>query len=265
MSKRSQLTLPGAVALAILAAVLLYLDDKGAPDTALTGPPQSVERTSAPRESTARQTARATNAQTPGDFDYYALALSWSPTHCESEDGQRDSQQCAPRHGRPYGFILHGLWPQYTEGYPESCPTEGRPFVPNSVIEAMANVMPSRGLVIHQYRKHGTCSGLAPKAYFDTARRLFQSIRVPERFRNPTHTQFVSPGDVITAFTAANPKLDASMMAVVCAGPGNRFRELRICFSKSGEPIRCGRNEAQGSLCRTQRMHVPPVRLSRGK
>lgn len=264
MSKRTQLTLPGAIALALVAAALLYLDERGEPDTASTGPSQTTDRNSGERESAARPTSPAETADAPGNFDYYALALSWSPTHCASEDGRRDSEQCAPRHGRPYGFILHGLWPQYAEGYPESCPTEGRPFVPNSVIDGMADIMPSRGLVIHQYRKHGTCSGLAPKAYFDTARRLFRSVRVPERFRNPTGAQFVSPGDVINAFVAANPKLDASMMAVVCAGPGNRFREIRICFSKSGQPIRCGRNETQGRLCRTQRMHVPPVRLSRG-
>lgn len=262
MASRSQLTLPGAIVLAIVVVALLYFEDRGGPDT---GAPQGETQTQDRRERT-QPTARRSEPKVeaaPGDFDYYSLALSWSPTHCESEDGQRDAQQCAPRHGKPYGFILHGLWPQYTEGYPENCPTRERPFVPNDVISEMADIMPSRGLVIHQYRKHGTCSGLDPDAYFETSRRLFQSIRVPERFRNPSQAQFVSPQDVVDAFAEANPKLDPDMMAVVCAGPGNRFREIRICFSKSGTPTRCGRNEAQGRLCRTQRMHVPPVRLSR--
>jgi ribonuclease T2 len=50
------------------------------------------------------------------------------------------------------------------------------------------------------------------------------------------------------------------MMAVACRGPGSRFREIRICFSKTGEPRSCGDNEDQGALCRSSRMHVPPVR-----
>ncbi len=260
MAGRSQLTLPGAIVLALVLAAALYFEERGGPETTSQAP---RTETQAPRKS-APSSAKLDRVA-PGDFDYYALALSWSPTHCESEDGQRDAQQCAPRHGRPYGFILHGLWPQHSDdGYPESCPTGERPFVPNRVIDEMADIMPSRGLVIHQYRKHGTCSGLAPEAYFDTSRKLFESVRVPDRFRNPTQAQFVSPRDVIDAFVAANPELRSDMIAVVCAGPGNRFREVRICFSKSGQPIRCGRNEAQGRLCRTDRMHVPPVRLSRG-
>src|SRR5262245_26202773 len=54
-----------------------------------------------------------------GDFDYYALSLSWSPTYCTSQVGQNDSQQCGP--GRTYAFVVHGLWPQYERGWPENC------------------------------------------------------------------------------------------------------------------------------------------------
>lgn len=252
MAQPKQMTVPGLVLLVLALVVLYYFeqpqDEKARDATAPTRP--NAERVT-------RDAASASGA-----FDYYTLALSWSPTHCESEDGARDVQQCAPRHGRPYGFILHGLWPQYDDGFPESCETRERPFVPDRVISEMSDIMPSRGLVIHQYRKHGTCSGLAPDAYFEKSRQLFRSITVPDRFRNPREAQFLSPDDVIRAFAAANPKLDRDMMAVVCAGPGNRFRELRVCFSKAGEPIRCGRNEAQQRLCRTQRMHVPPLRAA---
>lgn len=247
MNKPSQVTLPGLVLLVLVLAGLYYFEQL---------PPEETARDARP----VPETTLDHDAAAPGAFSYYTLALSWSPSHCETADGDRDAQQCAPRHGRPYGFILHGLWPQYKEGFPESCPTAERPFVPDRVISEMADVMPSRGLVIHQYRKHGTCSGLGPEAYFETARDLYRSITVPDRFRNPKEAQSLSPGEVIDAFAAANPKLDRSMMAVVCAGPGHRFRELRVCFSKSGEPVRCGRNEAQQRLCRASRMHVPPVR-----
>ena len=124
-----------------------------------------------------------------GQFDYYALVLSWSPTYC-AEKGDNDRMQCNRSDGRRYSFILHGLWPQYERGYPSDCQLPRRPFVPEPVIDSMLDVMPSRGLVIHEYRAHGTCSGLDPAPYFSTAHRLFDGIKIPERFRNPFQSQY---------------------------------------------------------------------------
>ena len=64
----------------------------------------------------------------PGEFDYYVLALSWSPTYCASEAGASDGQQCAP--GRRFAFVVHGLWPQFKQGWPENCETGGNTSVP---------------------------------------------------------------------------------------------------------------------------------------
>ena len=139
-----------------------------------------------------------------GQFDYYALVLSWSPTYC-AEKGDNDRMQCNRSDGRRYSFVLHGLWPQYERGYPSDCELPRRPFVPQPVIDSMLDVMPSRGLVIHEYRAHGTCSGLDPAPYFSTARRLFDGIKIPERFRNPFQSQYVSPSDIRNEFLRANP------------------------------------------------------------
>src|SRR5436853_7389370 len=56
----------------------------------------------------------------PGQFDFYVLSLSWSPSFCEAagERGTPPQQQCATR---PYSFVVHGLWPQYDHGFPEFC------------------------------------------------------------------------------------------------------------------------------------------------
>ena len=142
-----------------------------------------------------------------GQFDYYALVLSWSPTYC-AEKGDNDRMQCNRSDGRRYSFVLHGLWPQYERGYPSDCELPRRPFVPQPVIDSMLDVMPSRGLVIHEYRAHGTCSGLDPAPYFSTARRLFDGIKIPERFRNPFQSQYVSPSDIRNEFLRANPGLE---------------------------------------------------------
>ncbi|MCB1513939.1 MAG: ribonuclease T [Hyphomicrobiaceae bacterium] len=197
-----------------------------------------------------------------GVFDYYALVLSWSPTHCASEDGKRDEMQCNRRDGRRYNFVLHGLWPQYERGFPNDCPTRDRPFVPQRVIDSILDVMPARGLVIHEYRKHGTCSGLDPAGYFDLARQLYNRIRIPERYVNPFDVQFVAPEELMREMIAANPELKPDMMAISCGGPGNRLKEVRVCFTKSGQLRSCGQNEDQRRMCSARQMYVPPVRSS---
>jgi ribonuclease T2 len=199
----------------------------------------------------------------PGRFDYYALVLSWSPTHCATVQ-RPDEMQCDRRDGRKFAFVLHGLWPQYERGFPDSCPTRERPFVPNSTIDRIMDIMPSRGLVIHEYRKHGVCSGLAPDAYFALARSLFQKIRIPPRFVDPTNNQMVDTVAVIGEFVSANPGLRPQMLAVSCAGTGNRLREVRICISREGQFRECGSNESQRRLCGAPRVFVPPVRQGRG-
>lgn len=198
-----------------------------------------------------------------GDFDYYALVLSWSPTHCDTPQGRRDKTQCNPRNGRGYSFVLHGLWPQYERGYPERCRTRFRPFVPRRTITSMMDIMPSKRLIIHEYRKHGTCTGLQPNDYFALSRELYNKIKIPPAYRAPEKEQFVSPQNLVAQFAAANPNLKSDMLGVVCRGSGNRLREIRICFSKNGDLRRCGTNENQRKLCRAKRMFVPPIRYTR--
>lgn len=198
-----------------------------------------------------------------GTFDYYALVLSWSPTHCSSPEGQDDELQCARGDGRRYAFVLHGLWPQYRRGYPQDCPVRGRPWVPQEVINGMLDIMPSPGLIKHEFRKHGTCAGLDATTYYKLARDLFQTIKVPSRFTNPFESQFMSPDDVVDELVDANPGLKPDMLAVSCSGPGNRLSDVRVCFTREGTLRACGDNERQAKLCRASRVHIPPVRSSR--
>ncbi|NOT70219.1 MAG: ribonuclease T2 [Hyphomicrobium sp.] len=206
-----------------------------------------------------QQQGRNSQANTAGQFDYYALVLSWSPSYC-SGAGDNDDQQCNRSDGKRFSFVLHGLWPQYEKGYPQDCRTARRPFVPQPLIDSMLDIMPSSRLVIHEYRKHGTCSGLQPDGYLSLARQLYSSIRIPERFKNPFEQQFTSPSEVIANFTRANPQITPDMMAVACGGAGNRLKEIRFCFSKDGKPRSCGENENQRRMCSSDRMFVPPVR-----
>ncbi|MFV0295778.1 MAG: ribonuclease T2 family protein [Hyphomicrobiaceae bacterium] len=195
-----------------------------------------------------------------GHFDYYALVLSWSPTFCATQRRGGDDPQCNPRGGRSYSFVLHGVWPQYNKGWPQDCRTQWRPFVPRPVIENMLDIMPSKNLVIHEYRKHGTCSGLEPADYFKFSRRLYDKVKIPPRYVGPNAAFTVSPSEVIRDFTSVNPGMRPDNIAVACGGRGNQVREIRICFSREGTFRRCGENEEARRLCRASKMYVPPAR-----
>ena len=78
------------------------------------------------------------------------------------EEGEDDTQQCGG--ARAFSFIVHGLWPQYRRGWPDYCDVDTA-YVPEELIGEMLDIMPSRRLIIHQWRKHGTCSGLDPDDY----------------------------------------------------------------------------------------------------
>src|SRR5258705_4700388 len=65
----------------------------------------------------------------PGEFDFYVLSLSWSPSFCEqaSERGSGGRSQIQGG-GRPDSFVGHGLLPQYQHCFPGTChPPAPRP------------------------------------------------------------------------------------------------------------------------------------------
>jgi ribonuclease T2 len=208
--------------------------------------------------------AQRTERSEAGQFDYYVLALSWSPTYCADAGDRRRDPQCDGRSGRPYAFVLHGLWPQHERGWPQDCKSGDRGWVPGQVADRMLDIMPSKRLVFHQYRKHGTCSGLGVDGYFDLARTLYGKVKIPPRFVKLTDERmFVGVGELVGDFLAANPDLKPDMLSVQCGGAGNRLKEVRVCFTRDGQFRTCGRNEDQRRLCSADRMYVPPVRLGK--
>lgn len=201
--------------------------------------------------------APAAAGDRPGDFDYSVLSLSWSPTYCASPEGADDRQQCSP--GRRFAFVVHGLWPQYERGWPQDCDTD-ETWVPNDVIGGMMDIMPSKRLIIHEWKKHGTCSGLSMEDYFREVRRVFGAVRIPARYLSPTAPVTTTPQQLVADFVKTNRSLTAGMLSVQCGNARDdaRLSELRICLDKSGEFSQCGANEAR--QCRAKRLVLPPVR-----
>lgn len=190
----------------------------------------------------------------PGSFDYYVLVLSWMPTHCRTEG--RGRRECDG--SQPHAFLLHGLWPQFDKGWPENCETEKRPWVPEQVIEEMRDIMPSKSLIIHEYRVHGTCSGLGPAQYFGVARELYERVAVPPRLAELDAAAKVSPEEIERAFLDANPWLKAETIAVTCRR--QNLLDIRVCFGRDLFPRACGANEDQKRLCPLNKIGVPPVK-----
>jgi ribonuclease T2 len=200
--------------------------------------------------------ARMDQSNRAGNFDYYSLVLSWSPTFCDSEAGRREREQCGAN--RRFAFVVHGLWPQYERGWPENCrAAKGDYWVDRETIRDMTNIMPSKDLVIHEWKKHGTCSGLGQQDYFGITRDLYRRIKIPARYQQPDSYLTTTPQQLEQDFIAANPGWDASMINVVCSGQ-RRLREVRFCFTKNLEPRACGDNDARD--CGASTLVLPPVR-----
>lgn len=187
----------------------------------------------------------------PGDFDFYVLSLSWSPTYCLVEGDRASRIQCASE--KPKAFVVHGLWPQYTRGYPEYCQTSEPRRVPRSLINTMIDIMPSAGLIGSQWRKHGSCTGLDQSEYLARTRKAYEKIDIPDGFEDASRRQVISARNVEQAFIAANPGLSANGIAVSCKK--GRVAEVRICMTRSLEFRRCENVDRNG--CRASRLVMP--------
>jgi ribonuclease T2 len=185
--------------------------------------------------------ALATTASAKGEksgvFDYWVLALSWSPNWCAQEGDARQSPQCA--RGAENGWVLHGLWPQYHRGWPSFCPTT-EPQPTRAQTRAIADLMGSAGLAWYQWKKHGTCSGLTAQAYYALARKAYASITRPPVFRKLAKPVRLPAAVVEQAFLKANPALSADMITITCKD--GYIQEARICLSKALIPLPCGRD-----------------------
>jgi ribonuclease T2 len=187
----------------------------------------------------------------PGDFDFYVLALSWSPTWCATEGRGSASPQC--REGAGRGFVLHGLWPQREHGWPEFCGGERPPRLPSQLVAEMSDIMPDAQLMAHQWRKHGTCSGLSQEGYFGMAREAFEAIAIPPALQAAQHNAGLSPRQVEETFAVANPGLAMDGMAIAC--DAGQLEEVRICLTRTLAFRSCEEVDRRG--CRQRRLAIP--------
>lgn len=188
--------------------------------------------------------SRQANKGQPGVFDYYLLTLSWSPEFCYSH---RDRPECQSGHR---GFVVHGLWPQNVEGYPEHCSDAPGLKDPSK----MEDLMPDAGLVAHEWSTHGTCSGLDADDYFKLLRQAFTAMRLPQRFAFAREDFSITPQDVKKEFVEANPKFSAEDMTVSCGN--NYLTAVSFCMTKDLKPMACQNLRD----CRANVVKVPRIK-----
>src|SRR5262245_22608192 len=191
----------------------------------------------------------------PGQFDFYVLALSWSPSFCEAAAERGNSGRSQVQCSRPYSFVVHGLWPQYERGFPEYCERPA-PRLPRNIMTSMLDLMPAPGLIFNEWDKHGTCSGLGPRGYFEAVRKARAGVKVPDEFLDLQQARTIAPAAVENAFIKVNPGLSHSAIAVSC--DRNRLTEVRICMSKELQFRAC--EEIDRRACRRDQVVMPPVR-----
>jgi ribonuclease T2 len=175
-------------------------------------------------------------------FDFYLLTLSWSPEYCVTH---QSAAECAAHPA----FVLHGLWPQNNDGtYPEDCSNAPGPANPGQY----SDIYPDAGLLAHEWKTHGTCSGLSADAYFQLERQAVRSIAVPKQLSSLQSQIQLTPAKIVADFTQANPSTSADEYAISCGN--NRLTAVEVCLTKNLHAVSC----SSVKTCRANVVKVAP-------
>ena len=187
------------------------------------------------------------DARSARRFDFYLLALTFESAFCD--DGNQQRRQCRALDEatlRSTPLVLHGLWPEnlQPETYPHDCSAE-RLQLSAAVRARLERWMPGieAGLQHHEWRKHGSCTGLDPNTYFtlslDLTERVDKALG-PALLANAGRT--IDAATLRAAVSTVDPGL-AQSLVLMCKNlrsndPAKRRRsylyEVRVCVDNDG-------------------------------
>ncbi|EME71434.1 ribonuclease I [Paramagnetospirillum caucaseum] len=176
---------------------------------------------------------------TAGRYDYYLFSLSWAPSYCDTPAGSRDPRQCGP--GASYGFVVHGLWPQYAEGrWPQCC--QAVPAVkPSPTVDEVSRVMVSPRLRQHEWDKHGSCVTDRQDEYFGKINRAAAALGLAPAL----------PAGGVERIRVSDLKrnwpVPPRSITVHCKG--RRLDEVRICLDRELAPMPCPEAQVKSDNC----------------
>jgi ribonuclease T2 len=184
-------------------------------------------------------------------FAYFMLVLSYAPDFCAQPAGDKDPRECGD--GRHIGFVVHGLWPQgETTRGPENCGSASP--IPQNTIQAMLDYFPTESLIQHEWKTHGTCSGLNAGDYFAAVKKARDSVTIPDEL-TPSSRQLTTPGDIEAKVAAANAGFPNTAFRTSCY-PDKELQEIRICLNKDLSPRACGSSAGQCSATQVSLLAV---------
>jgi ribonuclease T2 len=196
-----------------------------------------------------------------GDYDFLLLSQIWQPQLCESLDGGHDptlthlnGTLCSS--DAPQDLRIHGLWPNYINGYPQCCNSTTSPsFTLDPAEVTQWDIYPLlqsdwAGVVHmdtcavcytlnHEWLKHGGCySPGDPMKYFRDSLTLAGHVSAATEIINSLK------GTVVE--TSSLESLYARAVNVICDpyapqddDETGRFLEIRTCWDREGTPIDC--------------------------
>ena len=120
----------------------------------------------------------AAAARPSANFDFYVLALSWSPSLLRH--GRTRPLARAMRAGRQSRLRHAWAVAAIPERLSQPLPAAIR-ILPYSALSGLGDLYPDPGLARHEWRQHGLCSGKSPSGYFADVRTARDAIAVPPR------------------------------------------------------------------------------------
>jgi ribonuclease T2 len=162
-------------------------------------------------------------------------------------------------------FGIHGLWPDYNDGsWPQFCDKE--PFNPKEVSDVIIEMDDDWGSLAcpssdshsfwkHEWTKHGTCSGLGQRGYFQAAINLYSKYDVTAALAEAGIHPDGKHYEIEHVRKAISTVLDGHLPGIDCNkdAKGNRqIYQVWICVAKNGSTlIQCPvfpRTECKGSV-----------------
>jgi ribonuclease T2 len=193
---------------------------------------------------------RKGGTQAKAAFDYYLLSLSWAPNYCADHPSDKSSECKSGTHA---AFVLHGLWPNTNQGAPPMSCQPASP-VAAATVRHMLEYFPSKGLIQHEWEKHGTCVGLSQSQYFAKVEQAYKAVKVPDRYSNLETSQQISVQDIELDFAKAN---NAPREAFLLSCHAGALVALEVCLDKDLHYQACPKSARE---CPNDQVELEPVR-----
>ena len=155
-----------------------------------------------------RLSAQDRRQNAPGEFDFYVLSLSWSPSFCEAagERGKRRRSSNAAS-GRSPSWCT-GCGRNTSSGFPEFCQRPS-PRLDRNIMTSMLDLMPAPRADLQRMGQARHLLRAGARAYFETIRKARAAVKIPDELSRSSEPKTVAPDEIEDAFVKANPGLSA--------------------------------------------------------